>query len=54
MKIGEKADHVMKIGQKSTSGRKLGTKTDNIYGAVSNQTQVVLDPKVKEELMNRK
>jgi hypothetical protein len=54
MKIGEKAEHAMKIGEKSTSGRKIGAKADNYYGAVSNQTQVVLDPKVKEELMNRK
>lgn len=54
MKIGEKADHGMKIGEKSTSGRNVGAKADNVYGAVSNQTRVVLDPKVKEEIMNRK
>jgi hypothetical protein len=53
MKIGEKSDNSTQIGVKSSSGRQIGAKADNLYGATSNETQVVLDPKIKEELMRK-
>ena len=54
MKIGERMQATMRIGERSANNRAIGSRAENIYGAVSNQTQVVLDPELKNHMDKKK
>ncbi len=51
MKIGERTENTRRIGERNNHNKPIGARGSDVNKAVNDNTHVVIDPKVEQQVM---